>query len=265
MSDGGETDERRTVRYRRPRDSCQSKSSTVPRISHWPRPRQRWIGSVALLLFESRWWGKAGVRSPWIGSRLRVVRAHFQNYRPWRHIERCAHRVGPRASLSSAAQSLPWPSPPLRFRKFRSVEELERRRLYRNTRNDVVGLCSVSRLGCPIKQGGGKWIWGGVQWITKKKKKDSSGRLWQCSDLLIVICFCSTSLRIRSYLRFFRVNYSLWRKTRRESQPRHQNWAGLAPTGRRPLYEVSLYCLLLDLVRALEDVWTLVERCLKLV
>lgn len=112
MSDGGETDERRTVRYRRPRDSCQSKSSTVPRISHWPRPRQRWIGSVALLLFESRWWGKAGVRSPWIGSRLRVVRAHFQNYRPWRHIERCAHRVGPRASLSSAAQSLPWPSPP---------------------------------------------------------------------------------------------------------------------------------------------------------
>lgn len=156
MSDGGETDERRTVRYRRPRDSCQSKSSTVPRISHWPRPRQRWIGSVALLLFESRWWGKAGVRSPWIGSRLRVVRAHFQNYRPWRHIERCAHRVGPRASLSSAAQSLPWPSPPLRFRKFRSVEELEQRRLYRNTRNDVVGLCSVSRLGCPIKQGGGK-------------------------------------------------------------------------------------------------------------
>lgn len=157
------------------------------------------------------------------------------------------------------------PPPPLRFRKFRSVEELERRRLYRNTRNDVVGLCSVSRLGCPIKQGGGKWIWGGVQWITKKKKKDSSGWLWQCSDLLIVICFCSTSLRIRSYLRFFRVNYSLWRKTRRESQPRHQNWAGLAPTGRRPLYEVSLYCLLLDLVRALEDVWTLVERCLKLV
>lgn len=70
-------------------------------------------GSVGLaLLFESRWWGKAGVRSPWIGSRLRVVRAHFQNYRPWRHIERCAHRVGPRASLSSAAQSLPWPSPP---------------------------------------------------------------------------------------------------------------------------------------------------------
>lgn len=118
MSDGGETDERRTVRYRRPRDSCQSKSSTVPRISHWPRPRQRWIGSVALLLFESRWWGKAGVRSPWIGSRLRVVRAHFQNYRPWRHIERCAHRVGPRASLSSAAHSLPWPSPPSGFANF---------------------------------------------------------------------------------------------------------------------------------------------------
>lgn len=69
MSDGGEADERRTVRYRRPRDPCQWKCSTVPRISHWPRPRRRWIGPVALLLFESRWWGKAGARSPWIGSK----------------------------------------------------------------------------------------------------------------------------------------------------------------------------------------------------
>lgn len=155
MSDGGETDERRTVRYRRPRDSCQSKCSTVPRISHWPRPRHRWIGSVALLLFESRWWGKAGARSSWIGSRLRVVRAHSQNYRPWRHIECCAHRVGPRASLSSAASRLRGPLPP-------PVSQISISRgigttpFIRNTRNDAVGLCSVSRLGCPIKQGGGK-------------------------------------------------------------------------------------------------------------
>lgn len=90
---------------------------------------------------------------------------------------------------------------------------------------------------------GGKCIWGGVQWTTKKeRKKDSSGRLWQCSDSLI--CYLFFLFRhyhqIRSSLRFF-FNYSLWRKTRRESQPRHQNWAGLAPTGRRPLYEVSLY------------------------
>lgn len=122
----------------------QSKRSTVPRMSHWPRPRRCWIGSAALLLFEPRWWGKAGARSPWIGSGPRLVRAHSQNYRPWRKIERrvSTSRVGPLVLRRSRARpvacvALALPLPPLRpvpvrfSRKFRSIStKLERLAVY---------------------------------------------------------------------------------------------------------------------------------------
>lgn len=81
-----------------------------------------------------------------------------------------AHRVGPRAVRG---QSLAWcaPLPPLRFRKFRSVEELETTPFIRSTCNDVVGLCSVSRLGCPIKQGKEGSVFG-VEYSEQLRKKE---------------------------------------------------------------------------------------------
>lgn len=105
----------------------QSKRSTVPRMSHWPRPRRCWIGSAALLLFEPRWWGKAGARSPWIGSGPRLVRAHSQNYRPWRKIERrvSTSRVGPLVLRRSRARPVACvalaPPPPPSPARSRSV------------------------------------------------------------------------------------------------------------------------------------------------
>lgn len=163
MPDGGEADERRTVRYRRPRDSCQSKCSTVPRISHWPRPRRCWIGSAALLLFEPRWWGKAGARSPWIGSGPRLVRAHSQNYRPWRQIDRRVSSTScwsPRvASLSSAASRLrgPRPHPPPPVPVFSQIStKLGRLAVYDETRKRCRWTVTSVSARSSDKTGGGK-------------------------------------------------------------------------------------------------------------
>lgn len=111
-----------------------------------------------------------GVRGS--AARLRVVRAHSQNYRPWRHIERtpCTPCWSSCCARPVACVVRP-PPPPLRFRKFRSVEELETTPFIRSTCNDVVGLCSVSRLGCPIKQGKEGSVFG-VEYSEQLRKKE---------------------------------------------------------------------------------------------
>lgn len=102
----GTMDERRTVRYRRPRRfrPIEGLSDTTIILFGPPIVSCHWL--LRCFPFKPRWWGKTGARSSWIGGRSRDVRAHSQNYRPRRQIERRARRDRPRASLPNATSRL---------------------------------------------------------------------------------------------------------------------------------------------------------------